>query len=260
MIIRDRKFEGYTYVMAIINLTPDSFWKGSRVNGDDVLFAVEKAIADGASVIDIGAQSTRPGYTEVSPEEEIRRFSEPLRRIRERFDIPVSVDTYFEKSARAALALGADMINDIWGLTHDSGMAAAIAEYDAAVCIMHNSASEVKDLWTEVPAFLQKSADMALAAGIDREKICLDGGIGFAKTMDQNRELMMEYSRLSSLGYPLLLGTSRKRLFGGNVEDRLPQTMESSFRAAKQGILFVRVHDVKENAEAIDKAYGYSIH
>ncbi|MCD8293889.1 MAG: dihydropteroate synthase [Clostridia bacterium] len=260
MIIRDRKFEGYTYVMAIINLTPDSFWKGSRVEASDALFAVEKAIRDGAAVIDIGAQSTRPGYTEVSADEEIRRFEEPLRLIRERFDIPISVDTYFEKSARAALDLGADMINDIWGLSHDEGMAKAIADYDAAVCIMHNSLAEVQNLWTEVPAFLQKSAEKALAAGISRDKIILDGGIGFAKTMEQNRELMMNYDRLSSLGYPLLLGTSRKRLFGGNVEDRLPQTVESSMRAAKHGILFVRVHDVKENAEGIEKAYGYSIH
>ncbi len=260
MIIRDRKFEGYTYVMAIINLTPDSFWKGSRVAADDALFAVEKAIRDGAAVIDIGAQSTRPGYTEVSADEEIRRFEEPLRLIRERFDVPVSVDTYFEKSARAALDLGADMINDIWGLTHDPGMAKAVAEHNASVCIMHNSRTEVQDLWTEVPAFLQKSADLALEAGISRDRILLDGGIGFAKTMDQNRELMMHYDRLSSLGYPLLLGTSRKRLFGGNVEDRLPQTVESSERAARQGILFVRVHDVKENAEGIEKIYGYSFH
>lgn len=257
MKIGDKIFENYTYVMAIMNLTPDSFWQGSRRTTDDILFAVERAIADGAEVIDIGAQSSRPGYTEISAEEEISRFEKPLEAVKARFDIPISVDTYFAKSARAALSLGADMINDIWGLNHDGAMAETIAEYGAAACLMHNAKNKIEgDIWQSILPFLQKSAEKALAAGIDKEKICLDGGIGFAKDRQQNYQLLEGYEKLASLGYPLLLGTSRKSMFGGNVEDRLPQTVQSTRLAARKGVLFVRVHDVKENALAIEEEYG----
>lgn len=250
-------FENYTYVMAIINLTPDSFFKESRVSSDKLLFAVERAVKDGAAVIDLGAQSTRPNYTEISAEEEIARLQRPLMLIKENFGIPVSVDTYFEKSARAALILGADMINDIWGLTYDKNMAETIAKYGASVCVMHNSKTPLLgDMWGAIEKFLQKSVDLALNTGIDKDKIILDGGIGFAKSKEQNFELLNGYDRLSTLGYPLLLGASRKSMFGGNVADRLPQTLESTRLAAKNGVLFVRVHDVKENAEAIKEVYG----
>lgn len=260
MIIGNREFKNYTYVMAIINLTPDSFWSGSRRTADDVLFAVERAIADGAAVIDVGAQSSRPGYTEISADEEISRFEKPLEMIKSRFDIPISVDTYFEKSAKAALLLGADMINDIWGLTHDGGMAKTIASHNAAVCIMHNAEKTLEgDIWRQILPFLERGAKTAVEAGIDRNKICLDGGIGFAKTREQNFELLEGYERLSAAGYPLLLGTSRKSMFGGNVADRLPQTVASTRLAARKKILFVRVHDVKENYDAIREEYGYDI-
>lgn len=250
-------FENYTYVMAIINVTPDSFWQESRVSSDNLLFAVERAVKDGAALIDLGAQSTRPNYTEVSAEEEISRFQRPLMLIKENFDIPVSVDTYFEKSARAALSMGADMINDIWGLTHDKNMAETIAKFGASVCVMHNAKSPLLgDIWGAIEKFLQKSVDLALNAGIEKDKIILDGGIGFAKSKEQNFELLNGYDRLSSLGYPLLLGASRKSMFGGNVAERLPQTLESTRLAAKKGVLFVRVHDVKENVEAIKEVYG----
>jgi len=250
-------FENYTYVMAIINLTPDSFWADSRVTGDKLLFKVERAIKDGAAVIDIGAQSTRPNYTEVSADEEIARFERPLSLIKENFDIPVSVDTYFEKSARAALSAGADMINDVWGLTHDENMAQTVAQYGASVCIMHNSKTPLTgDIWGSIEDFLRRSVDLATNCGVEKERIILDGGIGFAKSKEQNFELLNGYERLSSLGYPLLLGTSRKSMFGGNVAERLPQTLESTRLAARKKVLFVRVHDVKENAEAIKEVYG----
>lgn len=257
MIIGNKKFENYTYVMAIINLTPDSFWAASRKSADNVLFAVERAITEGAAVIDLGAQSTRPGYTEVTADEEISRFEKPLKMIKERFDIPVSADTYFSKSAAAALELGADMINDIWGLAHDKDMAQAIAKRNASVCIMHNAERALsEDIWRPIEEFLQKSVQTALDAGIDKDKIILDGGIGFAKNREQNFELLNGYERLSALGYPLLLGTSRKSMFGGDPADRLPQTVASTRLAAQKGVLFVRVHDVKENAEAIKEVYG----
>lgn len=257
MIIGNKKFENYTYVMAIVNLTPDSFWAASRKSADNVLFAVERAITEGAAIIDLGAQSTRPGYTEVTADEEISRFEKPLKMIKERFDIPVSADTYFSKSAAAALELGADMINDIWGLARDKDMAQAIAKRNASVCIMHNAERALSgDIWRPIEEFLQKSVQTALDAGIDKDKIILDGGIGFAKNREQNYELLNGYERLSALGYPLLLGTSRKSMFGGDPADRLPQTVASTRLAAQKGVLFVRVHDVKENAEAIKEVYG----
>jgi dihydropteroate synthase len=257
MIIGNRKFENKTYVMAIINLTPDSFYAGSRNTEYTVLKNVERAIADGASIIDIGAQSTRPGYVEVSADTEISRFEKPIEMIKREFDIPVSVDTYFSKSAKVALELGADMINDVWGLTYNSDMAEVIAKSNSAVCIMHNAKKTLEgDIWGQINSFLKGSVKIAIDAGISPDKICLDGGIGFAKTKEQNWELLNGYDRLSALGYPLLLGTSRKSMFGGNVEDRLGATVESTRLAVKMGVLFVRVHDVKENVLAIEEIYG----
>lgn len=256
MIIGGRTFQNYTYAMAIINLTPDSFWVGSRTDVDGVLFRVERAVKEGAAVIDLGAQSTRPGYCEVSAEEEISRLEKPLAAIKKNFGIPVSVDTYFSQCARAALQLGADMINDVWGLTHDKDMADVIAKAGASVCIMHNAAQKLSgDIFPQIENFLKSSVDVALKAGVCADKICLDGGIGFAKDREQNFELLNGYERLSALGYPLLLGTSRKSMFGGNAEDRLPQTVESTRLAARKKVLFVRVHDVAENVKAIKEEY-----
>ena len=256
MKIGNQVFENYTYVMAIINLTPDSFWENSRKTADNALFAVEQAVKDGAAVIDLGAQSTRPGYVEISADEEISRFEKPLAEIKKRFEIPVSVDTYFSKSARAALQIGADMINDIWGLSHDENMAETIAKFNASACIMHNSKTPLTgDIWGAISNFLEKSVQKALSAGIDKNKICLDGGIGFAKDREQNFQLLNGYEKLSALGYPLLLGASRKSMFGGAVQDRLSQTLQSTRLAAKKGVLFVRVHDVKENVSAINETY-----
>lgn len=256
MIIAGKKFENYTYVAAIINLTPDSFFADSRKDGYTVLKAVERALKDGAAFIDIGAQSTRPDYTEVSADEEILRFEKPLQLIKKNFGVPISVDTYFAKSAAAALDLGADMINDVWGLSRDKDMVKVIAKHNASVCIMHNATEVIKgDIWQPINTFLKTQAEYAISSGIQKDKICLDGGIGFAKTKEQNIELLNGYNRLSALGYPLLLGASRKSLFGGRIEDRMPQTIESTRLAARNKILFVRVHDVKENAQAIKEEY-----
>ena len=256
MIVGGQSFKNATFVMAIINLTPDSFWPASRASCDDVLFRAERAIKDGAAILDIGAQSTRPGYTEVSADGEISRLEKPLAAIKREFDIPVSVDTYFSKCARAALDLGADIINDIWGLTHDEDMAEVIAKAGASVCIMHNAPQKLEgDIFPQINGFLQNSVEKALAAGIDKEKICLDGGIGFAKDREQNRQLLNGYDRLHALGYPLLLGTSRKSMFGGDAADRLPATLESTRLAVRQKVLFVRVHDVAENVKAVKEEY-----
>lgn len=257
MRIGNKIFESYTYIMAIINLTPDSFFAPSRNNEYTVLKAAERAIKDGAAVIDLGAQSTRPNYSEITADEEIARLSRPLELIKSNFGIPVSVDTYFSKCANAALSMGADMINDIRGLTHDSDMAQTIARHNAAVCIMHNSKENLSgDIFPAIKNFLRDGVNRALDAGIAKDKICVDGGIGFAKSREQNFELLENYERLD-FGYPLLIGTSRKSMFGGRAEDRLEKTLESTRLAAKKKVLFVRVHDIRENAQAIKEIYGY---
>lgn len=254
MIVGGQSFKNYTYVMAIINLTPDSFWQESRAKGD-LLFRVEKAVKNGAAIIDLGAQSTRPGYKEVPPAEELKRLEKPLTEIKKNFQIPVSVDTYFPQVAKAALDMGADMINDVWGLSYDK-MAEVIANANASACIMHNAPKQLQgDIFPQIISFLKDAAQKAVAAGVDPEKICLDGGIGFAKDREQNLQLLNGYDKLNCLGYPLLIGTSRKSLFGGEAKDRLPATVASTRLAVKQGVLFVRVHDVKENFEAIKQEY-----
>lgn len=255
MKIDNKVFKDDTFVMAIINLTPDSFYEGSRATKDDLLERVQKAIDDGASVIDIGGQSTRPGHIPVSQEEEWLRLSEPINLIKSRFDIPLSVDTYYPYVAELALKNGADLINDIWGLQweNNSKMADIIAKYDASVCIMQNQ-NKISDdghLWSDMFDFFDKSLSLAKNAGIDRDKILLDGGIGFGKTKEQNHIVVDNYEKLFRYGLPLLLGTSRKSMFGGEVKDRLLPTLETTKKAVRKHVLFVRVHDVKENCETI---------
>lgn len=257
MIIGNKSFESGTHLMAIINITPDSFFSGSRASDQqDLLNRVEKALKDGAEIIDIGAQSTRPGHTPVDAQEEIRRFSNSISEIKRLFpDTLVSVDTYYHEVAKFTLDQGADLINDIWGLQYDNGeMAKVISQYNAACCLMHNAHEDkYTALIEDIKAFLNKSLEIAKSAKIDPNKICLDGGIGFAKNVDENWELLYNYDKLNSLGYPLLLGTSRKRMFGGEPQDRLQKTLDSTELACKKGIMFVRVHDVKENREIIDR-------
>ena len=255
MKICNRVFENHTYIMAIINLTPDSFFAPSRKNGYNVLKAVERAVKDGASVIDLGAQSTRPDYTEVPAKIEISRLLRPLELIKKNFDIPVSVDTYLPQSAEVALDMGADMINDVRGLTHPD-MAKIVAKHRSSVCIMHNSKTALTgDIFPQITSFLKDRVNYAIGCGIEKTKICVDGGIGFAKSREQNFKLLNGYEKLD-FGYPLLIGTSRKSMFGGEVEDRLEATLESTRIAARKGVLFVRVHDIRENARAIEEIYG----
>ncbi len=255
MKIGNKTFESGTHIMAIVNLTPDSFYDKSRTAVEELLPRGRNAIDEGAEVIDIGGQSTRPNHTPIGAEEEWQRLEQPIELIKSNFDIPLSVDTYYPYVAEKALQKGADMINDIWGLQYeDNGeMARIIAKYNASVCIMQNQnrISPHDTLWEDIYGFLQKSIEIANQAGIDKNKIVLDGGIGFGKTKEQNFEVVDGYSNLHRFGYPLLLGTSRKSMFGGDVADRLAPTLETTRQAVKQNILFVRVHDVKENMQTI---------
>ena len=254
-----------TYIMGILNVTPDSFSDGGDFTNVEIALKHAKDMVDeGADIIDLGGESTRPGHTFVSAQEEIKRIVPVISRLKEEINVPISVDTYKSEVAKEALELGVDMINDVWGLTYDEDMAEVIGKYDASVCIMHNQeGSEYdKDIMESIKEFLQNSIDKALKAGIKKEKIVLDPGIGFGKTFEQNLEVLRRLDELKDLGYPVLLGTSRKSVLGNIVnvkpKDRVDATVATTVLGIRDGVDIVRVHDVKENLQAAmiaDKLY-----
>ncbi|MCM1306023.1 MAG: dihydropteroate synthase [Bacteroides sp.] len=252
--IRDKVFEGGTHVMAILNATPDSFYSGSRLSGDAAKRA-GRFIAQGAEILDIGGQSTRPDAQKIGALEEMSRVLPAIEEIRAAYpDIPISVDTFFPEVAEAAIGVGADMINDVSCLAYE-GMAEVIANSGAAVCAMHaRRGSKIDDLFFDKTVGLQKAVDRLLKSGVCKDKIMLDGGIGFNRNSDEDWQLLRGYEKLIKEfpDYPFLLGTSRKSMFGGEVADRLPATLDSTALAVKAGVLFVRVHDVAENKAMID--------
>lgn len=262
MRIGNREFDvgHHTYVMGILNVTPDSFSDGGRWNDRDrALYRAETMIKEGADLIDIGGESTRPGYTQVSPEEEILRVVPVIEAVKSQFDIPVSLDTCKAKVARAGIEAGADLINDIWGFRHDPEMAGLVAKSGLACCLMHNRAkAEYADFMQEVASDLAEILQIALQAGVDEDKIILDPGIGFGKTYGQNLELLNSMEELKVLGCPLLLGASRKSVIGLTLdlptEQRLEGTLVTTVFGVLKGCSFVRVHDVKENVRAIRMA------
>lgn len=246
--------------MGILNVTPDSFSDGGRYTAVyPALKRVEKMIEEGADIIDVGGESTRPGYQKISDEEEIGRTAGIIEEIKKNFDIPVSIDTYKSKVALAALQAGADLVNDIWGLKYDSKLAGIIAEFGAACCLMHNREhTEYKDFMGEMKAGLRESLEIAHKAGIADEKIILDPGIGFGKTYEQNLQAICKLGELRELGYPILLGASRKSVIGLTlnlpVEERLEGTLATTVLGVSAGCSFVRVHDVLENKRVIQMA------
>ena len=259
MLIGNREFDvkNKTYIMGILNVTPDSFSDGgSFCDVSAALKHAEDMIKKGAYILDIGGESTRPGYTQISDEEEIARVVPVITAIKENFDIPVSVDTYKSGVAEAAILAGADLINDIWGLKYDDRMAAVIAKYDKACCLMHNRDNkDYQNFIEDVKTDLSESLAIAKKAGIAVDKIILDPGVGFAKSYEQNLEVIRRMGELKELGYPILLGTSRKSVIGLTldlpVDERLEGTLVTTVMAVEQGCTFVRVHDVLENARAI---------
>lgn len=259
MNIGNRTFDtaNHTYIMGILNVTPDSFSDGGRFNSlDAALRHAEKLAKDGADVLDIGGESTRPGYTVIPDQEEIDRVVPVIEAVKARFDIPVSVDTYKGAVAEAALKAGADLINDIWGFRHDPRMAELTARYGAACCLMHNRREAVYvDFFTDVLADLRESVAIAEAAGVPRDKILVDPGVGFAKTYEENLLCIRELERFHALGLPVLLGTSRKSVIGLTLDlpagQRLEGTLATTVLGVLKGCAFVRVHDVLENRRAI---------
>lgn len=254
----------HTYIMAILNVTPDSFSDGNSYQTiDDVLYRVEDMLSQGAHIIDVGGESTRPGHTVISDDEEIHRVVPAIEAITTRFDVPVSIDTYKYSVAEAALKSGAHMVNDIWGLQYAADrqhtMAQVIAKYDAACCLMHNQEQPVYHAFLpDCMAFLQKSTELALASGIAADKIILDPGVGFGKIYEQNLDVMRNLTAFHNLNYPMLLGTSRKSMIGLALNlpthERLEGTLVTTVMAVMAGWNFVRVHDIKENARAIQMA------
>ncbi|MGG7058369.1 dihydropteroate synthase [Clostridium tertium] len=245
-----------TYVMGILNVTPDSFSDGGNYNEIDA--AVKRAkemVKEGADIIDIGGESTRPGASYVSEEEEIERVIPIIKAIKKELDVLISIDTYKSKTAEEAIKAGADIINDVWGLKKDSNMAKVAAEYNVPCILMHNREPKpYKNLMKEVLEDLIESINIALDAGIKRENIILDPGIGFAKTYEENLIVMDNLEKIVDIGFPVLLATSRKSMIGLAldlpVDERVEGTVATTVIGIMKGCKIVRVHDVFENKRA----------
>ena len=259
MKIGNREFElkNKTYIMGILNVTPDSFSDGGKYGEvDAALFRAQQMIDEGASIVDIGGESTRPGYTMISVQEEIARTAPVIEAVKSRFDVPVSIDTYKSLVAEACAKAGADLINDIWGLKYDSKMAAVIKNTDTACCLMHNRAdSSYTEFMEDLKNDLRETISLAKKAGIAEDRIILDPGVGFAKSYSNNLEAVRRVGELRELGFPVLLGTSRKSVIGLTLDvpaaERVTGTAVTTVFGVLGGCSFVRVHDVKENLEAI---------
>ncbi len=260
MKIGNREFDlhRHTYIMGILNVTPDSFSDGGKWNTlDAALTHTEEMIAEGADMIDIGGESTRPGHGSVlSDGEEIARVLPVIEAVKERFDIPLSIDTYKSGVAEAAVKAGVHLVNDIWGCKYDRRIAGVIAKYGVFCCLMHNRKEPVyTNYLEEVKSDLQESIEIAKAAGVADDKILLDPGIGFGKTYEHNLILMKHLELLHELSYPVLLGTSRKSMIGLTLDlpagERVEGTLATTVMGVMKGCAFVRVHDVKENKRAV---------
>ena len=259
MKIGNREFDtrSHTYIMAILNVTPDSFSDGGKWNSLDAALAhTEEMIRQGADIIDVGGESTRPGHLRISDEEEAARIAPVIEAIRQRFDIPVSVDTYKSAVAETALQAGAHLINDIWGFQYDEKMAPLTARYGAACCLMHNKDQAVyRDFFPDMLHETAECVQIARKAGIPDDRILLDPGIGFGKTREMNLETLHYLERFHTLGYPMLLGASRKSVIGLTLDlpadQRLEGTLVTTMLAVMKGYAFVRVHDIRENLRVI---------
>lgn len=245
-------YEQKTIIMGILNVNPDSFSDGGKYNEMDraVKHAIQM-VEDGADIIDIGGESTRPGYTEISVEEELERVIPIIERLANEVNVPLSIDTYKGEVARKSLQAGAHIINDIWGAKRDPNMAEVAAEFQAPIILMHNRDNlSYTSFLEDVVSDLQESIDMVKRAGVSAEKIMLDPGIGFAKDLKGNLDMMRGLDKLVGMGYPVLLGTSRKSLIGNilnlPVTERLEGTGATICYGIQKGCQLIRVHDVKE--------------
>jgi len=265
MVIRGKEFnfKSKKYCMGIINVTPDSFYSGSRVKKDELLMKVEEMTKEGVDIIDIGGESTRPGSDPVPLEEELNRVIPSVEEIRKNFsDVIISVDTYKSEIAKKALDVGADMINDISACTFDPNMVNVLREYKAPVIIMHIKGTpknmqnnpEYKDVVREITEFLRERIQFLENSGIESEKIIIDPGIGFGKKLEHNIAIIRRLAELKQLKKPILIGLSRKSMIGmilggGPPEERLTGTIALNTIALMNGASIIRVHDIKEGVQ-----------
>lgn len=264
MIIGKKEFdlEKKSYIMGILNVTPDSFSDGGKHNDfDQALFHAEKMIMEGASIIDVGGESTRPGHIRVSDQEEIERVCPIIEKLKAKFETPISLDTYKAEVAREGISAGADLINDIWGLqwNQDEAMAKLIAETKVPCCLMHNrEKADYQDFLTDYRKDIDHILSVARKAGIAEDKIILDPGIGFGKTFEDNLMMMKHLEIMQEWNLPFLLGTSRKSMIGLalslDVDQREEGTMATTVIGRMKGASIFRVHDVKANLRALRMA------
>lgn len=253
-----------THIMGILNMTPDSFYDGNRNNVlDNAIRHVHEMVEEGADIIDIGGESTRPGSHPVSEEEELKRIIPLVRILSKQICKPISIDTYKASVAEKAIYAGASMINDIGGLRMDKNMAKVVAEADVPVVIMHKKGvpgtmqeNPVRgNLMRRIVSYLKKSIAIATDAGINENKIIVDPGIGFGKTTQQNLEILKRLKELKRMGFPILIGTSRKNFIGTlldiSVDERLYGTLATMAVAAMHGAHILRVHDVRETVQVV---------
>lgn len=259
MIIGNKHFDlkNNVYIMGILNVTPDSFSDGGRFYDlDKALFHAEKMIQAGADIVDIGGESTRPNHVQISTEEEIERVMPVIRAIRANFDTPIALDSYKHQVVSACIG-EIDLINDIWGLRYDGGeMADLVASSGLACCLMHNRKHhDYTNFFDDYMADMQASIDIALEAGVAKDKIIVDGGVGFQKNLEENLTVLKRTKDLCALGYPAMIATSRKSfigtIVGKDVDNRLVGTLATTAWGIMQGASFVRVHDVDENYDVI---------
>lgn len=245
------------YIMGILNVTPDSFSDGGQWNDrEKAKKHTADMIAQGADIIDIGGESTRPGHRQITVQEEIDRVVPVIEMIKQNFDVPVSIDSYKSEVVEAALKAGADLVNDIWGLKYDERVAGLIAKYQVPCCLMHNrKEADYTDFMEDLCRDLQESVAIAKKYGVEDEQIILDPGIGFGKTYENNLTAIHHLKKLHELGYPILLAASRKSVIGLTLDlpadQRLEGTLVTTVYGVMQGASFIRVHDVEENRRVI---------
>lgn len=243
-----------TLIMAILNLTPDSFSDGGKYN--QVETAIDRArqmVEEGADIIDLGGESTRPGFERVSVEEELKRVMPVIEALKKdpKINVPLSIDTYKARTAQAALKAGVEMVNDVWGLKDDPGLAAVVAQSGAVICLMHNREQAIyDDLIPDIITDLRQSLTLARQAGIEDDRILIDPGIGFGKDLKQNLEVMHRLRDFRCLGCPILLGTSRKSMIGKTLDLPVHERLEGTAATVAYGITagadIVRVHDITQ--------------
>ena len=268
MKIGNREFDvkNETYIMGILNVTPDSFSDGGKFNNlDAALRHAEEMIKEGTDIVDIGGESTRPGHIVISEEEEIARVVPIIEAVKARFDVPVSIDTYKGNVAEAALQAGADLVNDIWGFKFDKKTALMTAKYNAACCLMHNKDEAVyNDFLEDMVSEMAECVKIAREAGVADDKIMLDPGVGFGKTYEMNLAAINHVDVLHRLGFPILLGTSRKSVIGNTLNLPSDQRVEGTLATTVIGVMkncaFVRVHDIKENKRIIQMTKAILAH